>query len=152
MRKIKDLNGDEFLDLVFALSPVLPLILDMEIVKSQFLGAINENVRKQATILRKETAKEKGRQKEDVIEAATVALVNEQSMMAVRDITLIVPKLVSKEYRSATFEGLAIIEGKTIDEIRALPAPQLVGLVHQVIKDIDLKDFLPFAEQPEAIG
>jgi len=149
MRKIKDLTSDEFFDLVFAVSPILPLILDMEIVKTQFLGAINEKVREQVIILRKEEAKEKGRQKENVIEAATTAIIREQALVASRDIAFIVPKLVSKDYRGATYDGLAILSQKTADEIKALSAAQIVGMLRQVIKDIDLRDFLSLSEQSE---
>ena len=119
MRKISELTSDEFFDVIFALSPILPLITDMEIVQVKLFGNNKEMTNKEVTEL------------------------------FARDITKIIPLLTSKERRSCIFEIISIVDGIPIDEVKLYPPSKTATKIKKIISDADFKDFLSYADKSE---
>lgn len=165
MRKIADLQADDFFDVIYALSPVLPMIADMEIIKNQMFPDAN------ILALRVEMAKErlkveKANEKQDdnpdtpvktkTIEAAEkrITEINAELQAEIvgvfgRDISKIVPALASRQNRGAIIEVLSILEEQPISEILKYPAPKLLSKITAVVKDTDFTSFLSYVE-PQA--
>lgn len=156
MRKIAELSGDEFFDVIYALSPVLPMIADMEVVQAQLFGNYSAEVKSarasialNTTLLKNGGNPDKEEEYKQKIKAANLAIESEISGIFARDITKIVPQLVSKENRSCIFETLSIIDGLPIDEIKKYIPPKLISKIKSVISDTDFKSFLSYAEESE---
>jgi hypothetical protein len=144
MRKLNELNGDEFFDVIYALSPVLPMIGDMELVKAQFFKVYNERIT--GALARSRAEKAKPKPDRDVITQAERDVIDENLNIFVRDISAIVPLLSSKENRGIIFTVLSILDEKPVDEVKKYPAPKLVDMMKRVLKDTNFKDFLSYAE------
>ena len=147
MRKIAEISGDEFFDVVYALSPLLPMIANMEIVKAKFFNIFNDGVVEARTTLANEKLKEdpdkqKIKEQIDILSAETAAIF-------ARDISNLVPLLSSRENRGIVFETLSILEQKPIEEIKHYSPPKLISRIKQVMTDTDFKSFLTYAEPSE---
>ena len=135
MRKIKELTADEFFDFTLALTPVIPLILDMEIVKMQYMGVFNAEVRRQQNIIRSEREKAANAPGDKVVfenaakvSAAFDAIGEETGKIMVRDISALVPKLLTRENREAIFEALTILFAGEIN-YTVLVKPEVAKMV-----------------------
>ena len=144
LRKIADLDGDELCDFGVAISPIIPLILDMEIVKMQIFGAVSEGMAEARAEFLHENEKKK--KDETRLSKAMERLTSESADMAIRDVTAIIPKILSREYRGFVFEGLSVLSGVSVEEIKKLKAGKLIDALWRVKNDINLKDFLPSAD------
>jgi len=134
------------LDFVFALSPVLPLIMDSELLKTQLSDGINASITEMLLDLEKAQASNDN----DAIIRAHCELNKQRAEIIIRDILSAVPKLVSREYRGAVYEALSILEQKPVGELKAKKGAWLLSTVRNVIKDIDFKYFLDFAGESES--
>lgn len=167
MKKISELTGDQFFDVIYILSPILPMITEMELIQSQLFGNHSKKIVDARTIIVTETLKlEEAMKMQDGDGAATkndiidicnknIAESNkiiqaEISGIFARDISKIVPLLVSKENRGCIFETLAILENLPVAEIKNYSAPKLISRIKDVIKDADFKSFLSYAEESDA--
>lgn len=156
MKKIAALTGDEFFDVIYALSPILPMIVDMEVVQAQMFGRYSDEISKaRATVAVNTTLLKNGgnpgkedEYKKKIAEANRIVTAEISGVFA-RDITKIVPQLASKANRSCIFEALSILEGLPMDEIKKYTPPKLISRIKQVISDTDFKSFLSYAEQSE---
>jgi hypothetical protein len=147
LRKIADLDADEFFDFAFALTPLLPTILDLEIVQMQIHGSVGKGVEKAQKALFSELAKKK--QNPAAVALARDGFNREAGRVAMRDIIAAIPKLVSRELRGFVYEGLAILTKTDVPEIKKVKGNELVKMIRRVISDIDIKDFLDYADVPE---
>lgn len=165
MKKISDLTGDEFFDVIYSLSPILPMITNMEIIQMQLFGKFNKNIldaRETVAIEEAKRIEAMGMQDGDgttaiknktiescakKINEANAVIESEISGIFGKDISNIVPFLTSKDNRNCIFETLAILENLTVEEIKKYPAPKLWSKIWKVIKDADFKSFLSYAEE-----
>lgn len=167
MKKIAELLGDEFLDVIYALTPILPMIVDMEITQMQLFGKYNENI----VNARKVVANEKEKLNKTLeikegdgttafksktiencnkkIAEATNIIENEISLIFGRDISKIIPLLASKDNRNCIFETLSILDNLPVAQVKKYPSPKLCSKIKSVIGDTDFKSFLSYAEQSE---
>lgn len=157
MKKISELTAEEFFDVIYALSPVLPMITEMEVLQAQLFQNYNERITRARTVIATNTILlEKGGNpgKEDEhkrkIEDARQSIYDENAKIFARDISKIVPLLTSKENRGCIFNALSVIDGLPADEVRKYPAPKLIMKIKQIISDTDFKSFLSYAEESEA--
>ena len=148
MRKIHEISGDEFFDVIYALSPILHMVTDMEIVQTRISGKADEKIAEAQRALMVERAKKKPCPEK--IQAATKIIRSESASMLVRDLTKTIPLLTSKQHRGSLFEVLAILEQKTVDEIKSYTSPKLISMVTRLIRDTDFSLFLDYAEQSES--
>ena len=149
IRKLKDLNFDEGFDFALALSPAIPIIMQSERLRMEFMKIFNDEMMEQRKIIREEMAKEKGRQNQDKIVNAQNAFNTEIANMTTRDVAKILPKVL-KDYRASVFEALAILCNCTVDEIRKQGVKQGIKAIYEVLKENDFADFLPSAELSES--
>jgi hypothetical protein len=147
VRKLNELNGDEFFDVIYALSPVLPMIGDMEIVKAYFHKSFSERL--DGALTRKRAEESKPKPNKDVISQLNKEIADENLNIMVHDISAVVPLLSSKENRGIIFTVLSILEQKPVEEIKKYPGPKIVDMLKRVISDTNFKDFLSYAEPTE---
>lgn len=157
MKKLKELDADAFLDFVVAVTPILPLVLKSESLRASILGTFNDSVAEARQRIVKNSdgvdddglaVAKKGKEKE--VERAYSDIAKESAEMFGRDLFMLVPQLASREYRSAVYEALSILEEKPIEELKSRGGTYLISSVREVIEDIDFKDFLGSVEQQEA--
>ena len=152
MRKIADLNGDEFFDFMYALSPILPVISQLEVVKSGFAVITNyaptaEDIAKIKSDVEKSKSKKKLTDEELAAQLKdNVKLRAEVFTLIAKELPILIPHITSKENRVAVYDALSILEEMPVDEIKAWPAPKLMKRVAALIKDPGIKDFLAYAE------
>lgn len=157
MRKLNELNSDEFCDVVCALSPVLHIIVNMEIVQGFLFKNISEELadarkeQKANAILYTKSNDEAKKQKyEEKIREAVIRANKEMASVFARDIVNVLPLLLSKENRAYIFEVFSIIEKISIDEVKLIPAPNLSKKIQSLINDTDFASFLLSAEKSES--
>ena len=165
MRKIADLQADDFFDVIYALSPVLPMIAEMEIIKNQMFPDANilalrhEMAKEQLKIAKANTEQDSNPDtpvKTKAVESATkrIAEINVELQAEIvgvfgRDISKVVPALASRQNRGAIIEVLAMLEEQPVAEILKYPAPKLLSKITSVVKDTDFTSFLSYVE-PQA--
>jgi len=142
MRKISELDAESFFDVIYTLSPLIPILCDTDIVKAQFFRIYSDEFQSVQNKLSEAAVKETP---ENVLMSASV----ESANIIVRDISKLIPLLTSKENRGIIFETLAIIEQKKAADIKKYTPPQLISKIKQLISDPDLASFLTYAESPE---
>lgn len=146
-RKLSDLNADEFFDFGCALSPILPMIIESELVQYNVFGKLsNKMIEVQGEIIA-----EQGKARPD--KKAILSLRNEAAgenvAVMMRDIAKIIPLLMSKQNRGIVFEALAILEQKPASDIKQYPGGKVVTMLKEIITDTDFKSFLSYAEPSE---
>jgi len=154
IRKLNELDANEILDFMYALSPAIPIIMKSEFLQMQFLGAFNNTIKTQHELIRKELVKEAGRQSTETLAGIESTINNEVAEMIIRDITMIIPALL-KDCRNNVFEALAVLCGVSAGEVGKQPSTWLVKALWTVKNDMDLRDFLPSAgsaEQTESLS
>ena len=155
MRSIAQLNGDEFFDFIFALSPILPVIGQLDIVKSGFAVVTNHSpTAKDVANIKAEIERRKDRKTATDAEIArnmqNKAKQNaELFTILAKEIPILIPYIAAKENRVAVYDALSILEQVPVDEIKAWPAPKLMSRVMSLFKDPGLKDFLDYAESAD---
>ena len=130
MRKISELNGDEFFDFLYALTPVLPVLSQLEIVKNGFDIVLKSNI------------DNKIKSKDQKNAALTAELLT----ILAAELPVVIPHLTSKENRSAIYEIIHILDGVPIDDIKKYPAAKLMTQIKQIFTDVNFKDFFTYAE------
>lgn len=151
MRSVAQLSSEEFFDFIFALSPILPVISRLEIVKTNFAFITNHSpTAKEVAEIKNEIEKRKDRKAATDAEIARNmqdrAKKNaELFTVLAKEIPVIVPFVTSRENRGAIYEAIGILDRADIDEIRGWPAPKLVNRVTSLFRDPGFGDFLDYA-------
>lgn len=156
MKKISELTGDEFFDVICALSPILSVIADMEVVQAQLFSNYNPEISKaRATVALNNVLIKKGGKPEKIeqynkeIIAANEVIKAEISGLFARDMSKIIPVLCSKDNRGCVFETIAIMDGLPVDEVKKYSAPKVVTKIKDIFQDTSFKSFLSYAEESE---
>ena len=148
-RKLKDLSSDEFFDFVFSLTPIMPALLKTEYVKARIGGKVNADLTAASIEWSKQLAKED--YDENAMEDVLIRLNAASVESSVKDIMEVLPVLTHKENRNALHEAIAILEQKSVEEIKAYPTPKILTIIKAMFADINFIDFLDYTEQPDAI-
>ena len=130
MRKISDLEGDEFFDVLYALTLILPVLSQLEIVKSGFGVILKPNP----------DSKLKTKEQKDA------ALTAEIFTILANELPVIIPHLTSKQNRNAIYEVINILDDVPVSDIKKYPAAKLTTRIKQIFSDSNFKDFLSYAE------
>jgi len=147
MRRIGDLTGDEFFEFVFVIQPFIPSFLELDHVKAK-IGILGDDALVQASMtLAVERDKESPDM--DIIKNALIEIQNENANSLLRDGKAVMKLLLDNGNREIMYKALAIVEGVSVDEIRKYNIFKLSKLVKQIVKDINFKDFLEFADGSE---
>ena len=147
MRKLNEVQGDEFFDLIYAMSPIIPIIGDMEVFQAQFGSMTEKTAEAQAMIVAEKSKKTPSIK---VVTEATRIIQAEMASMFVRDIAKVVPVL-AKNHRDAVYEVLSLVDQVPISDVKKYPGPKLLSELYQLFRDTDFKSFLSYAE-PSASG
>ena len=164
MRKIAELNGDEFFDVVYILSPILSVIANMDILQIRLVEAsVAHGLQTEMKSLKEQLEQAEDEQEKQRIMkrlgALSVKVVEmekelndsrgETTKTFIDGMSNLVSLLSSKENRNVIFGILSILEKKQIEEIKQYPPPKLISRIKQVIADTDFKSFLTYAEPSE---
>ena len=151
-RKISELPADELFDFIYAMSPILPVISQLDIVKTGFSSITNylptaEDVAEMRAVAERKLSK-KERSPEEIAKNLQKEAKKRGEMVAiiVNELPTLIPHLVAKENRIATYEMLSILNNVPADEVKSWPGPKLVNQVISMVKDPGFKDFLDYAE------
>ena len=148
MRKLHELAGDEFFDVIGVLSPILPVIGDLEIVQAQ-IGSTNEKITEARDIMAFENMKKSPDRK--AIRKAKSAINAETAAIFARDVSKIVPLIVTK-HRDIAYSLLSIIDEASVADVKKYVGPKIMSKLFQMFKDTDFRSFLSYAEPPGQIG
>ena len=148
MRKLHELTGDEFFDVIGVLSPILPVLSDLEIVQAQ-IGSYNETIAEARQAIAFESAKKKPDTKE-ILRAKRV-IDAETASVFTRDIAKLVP-LIAIQHRDVAYGLLAIIDQVPVSEVKRYPGAKIMTQLIAVFRDTDFGSFLSYAEPLKPIA
>ena len=116
MKKLMDLSGDEFLDILLSVSPIIPLILESEYLRSKYMSIHPDDMQALQARYRVLDAvnggSEDAKQKRSVEKIALIASFNaKQASMIPNDVKSILPRLLSRENRDMFFDTMKILIG-----------------------------------------
>lgn len=120
MKKLSELNGDEFFDVLYALTPVLPALESIEIVDLYVNG-------KQGKVLGNK----------------------EVMRIFVQGISEILKLITSKEHRSCAWEVLAIVDGVSANKTRKYLAPEIWSKLKTLFSGEGIRAFFPQQDKSE---
>jgi len=145
MRKLHELTGDEFFDVIGILSPILPVLSELEIIKAQ-IGGVNQTIADaQETIAIEQRKKAPDRK---VIRKMRSIIEGETATVFARDVSKIVP-LIATQHRDIAYSLLSIVDEVPTSEVKKYVGPKIMSKLFSVFKETDFRSFLSYAEPPE---
>jgi len=149
LRNVKELDGNELFDVLFIISPILPILVDSELIQAQIFKRYNKKTNNARMIYLNEAKKQNP--DETKMNDALMTIEEEQANIFIRDTTKIIPQLLSNENRSIVFQVLAIFEKNTPEDISHYPGVKITTMLNEIIADLNFKDFLSYTEPSERI-
>lgn len=151
MKKLNELTADEFFDVLYAATPIIPLVADLEIVRARVSGDYsaatveqqNRIVKYRGLLLNGDKRKTDTYEKE--IEDAVRLIKAENAKIFARDLQSLVPALTSRENRGALFEIIATLDGTTAEEVKKQPMMEIISKVRELFSDKGVKSLFQSA-------
>lgn len=133
MKKLNELNGDQFFDVLYALTPILPALEKIDLF-DMYVNGTNGKI---AKVDANSTDEEK------------MAANKSYMKIIVQGIGEILKLITSRENRGCAWEVLSIVDGVTTNEARSYLAPIIWHKLKTLFSGDGIKAFFPQSDKSE---